>query len=64
MDFFSNTLNRFKMLSFVTIRWAMAPGPPAGGRVIALSGLGVPPPKNPGDATGFRLNINIFLKIF
>ena len=31
MDSFSNTLHRFKVLNFVAIRRAAAPGPPAEG---------------------------------
>ena len=43
MDSFSNTLNRFKSLTFATVRGAFAPRTPCGGRVIAFWRPSVPP---------------------
>ena len=44
MDSFSNTLNRFKILNFATIREPSAPDPLQGAR-DSLSWPGVPPPE-------------------
>ena len=53
MDSFSNTLNRFKILNFATVREGLRPRTPCVGRVIAFWWPGVPPPnQNPPYATG------------
>ena len=44
MNSFSNTLHRFKKWNFSTVRGALAPRTPCGGRVIAFKWPGRPPP--------------------